>query len=386
MRITLQYICGIVLTAYMLSFPASAQTITWLGSLSPDRSSEAYGVSADGSVVVGISWNKYNQPCAFRWTRGTGMQQLPGLNIVGQAFAVSRDGSTIAGGMGTNTRYETGFYHRAFRWTTDQGVQDIGTLGGSDSTALAVSADGNVVVGVSWNATNNRRAFRWTKESGMTDIGTLTGAYGSAAYGVSADGTRVVGTSVSSGGQWRAFLWTEGDGMRNLGSLSMYESEARAVSDDGRTVVGWSRNYWSYRRAFRWTPEDGMIDLGALNSAKPESEAFAVSADGSIIVGRSREPWQLHWHAVRWTTLKGIEDLNVTYSSILNGEKLFAARAISPDGRYIVGLGSRGAFLLDTAVIPEPASWVLFLCGLGALWKSRPKVCSINRRKACSRS
>jgi uncharacterized membrane protein len=52
MRITLRYICGIVLTAYMLTFPASAQTISWLGSLSPDRSSEAYGVSADGSVVV----------------------------------------------------------------------------------------------------------------------------------------------------------------------------------------------------------------------------------------------------------------------------------------------------------------------------------------------
>ncbi len=56
--------------------------------------------------------------------------------------------------------------------------------------------------------------------------------------------------------------------------------------------------------------------------------------------------------AVRWTR-RGIENLNETYASLLgNGSRLRSARAVSPDGRYIVGWGlnastNRGeAFLL----------------------------------------
>ncbi len=50
-----------------------------------------------------------------------------------------------------------------------------------------------------------------------------------------------------------------------------------------------------------------------------------------------------------------MEDLNTTYASLLtNGSVLIEARAISPDGRYIVGWGDNAAteryeaFLLDT--------------------------------------
>jgi hypothetical protein len=50
-----------------------------------------------------------------------------------------------------------------------------------------------------------------------------------------------------------------------------------------------------------------------------------------------------------------MQDLNTTYASLLtNGSALWAAHAISPDGRYIVGWGRNAAtrrgeaFLLDT--------------------------------------
>jgi hypothetical protein len=50
-----------------------------------------------------------------------------------------------------------------------------------------------------------------------------------------------------------------------------------------------------------------------------------------------------------------MEDLNTTYASLLtDGSMLWEARAISPDGRYIVGVGYNTvtrrdeAFLLDT--------------------------------------
>ncbi len=63
----------------------------------------------------------------------------------------------------------------------------LGTLGGDDSEARAVSDNGSVVVGVSQDANGNPRAFRWTIQTGIQDLGTL-GGNGSVAADVSADG------------------------------------------------------------------------------------------------------------------------------------------------------------------------------------------------------
>jgi probable HAF family extracellular repeat protein len=54
-------------------------------------------------------------------------------------------------------------------------MQDLGTLGGGRSEAYGVSADGAVVVGWADNAAGQRRAFRWTADGGMQDLGTLGG-------------------------------------------------------------------------------------------------------------------------------------------------------------------------------------------------------------------
>jgi probable HAF family extracellular repeat protein len=78
-------------------------------------------------------------------------------------------------------------------------MQDLGTLGGSWSTAYGVSADGAVVVGGAENAAGQDRAFRWTASGGMQDLGTLGGNW-SEAYGVSADGAVVVGWAATPQG------------------------------------------------------------------------------------------------------------------------------------------------------------------------------------------
>ncbi len=51
-----------------------------------------------------------------------------------------------------------------------QSLAWLGTLGGSSSGALSVSADGAVVVGYAANASNSDRAFRWTAATGMQDL------------------------------------------------------------------------------------------------------------------------------------------------------------------------------------------------------------------------
>jgi len=84
------------------------------------------------------------------------------------------------------------------------------------------------------------------------------------------------------------------------------------------------------------------------------SEAYGVSADGSVVVGYAYNA-AVQRRAFRWTASGGMEDLNVTYASLLtDGSKLVGAFAISPDGRYIAGWGYNAAtrrieaFLLDT--------------------------------------
>jgi probable HAF family extracellular repeat protein len=231
-------------------------------------------------------------------------------------------------------------------------MQDLGTLGGSESWALGVSADGAVVVGYAINATGQRRAFRWTASGGMQDLGTLPRGDWSGALGVSADGAVVVGYATNAAGQARAVRWTASGGMQDLGTLPGYNrSYAYDVSADGAVVVGWADNAAEQGRAFRW--ENGVMQaLGTLGG--DVSRAYGVSADGAVVVGWSYNAAR-QWRAFRWTASGGMEDLNTTYANLLTpGSYLGLATAISPDGRYIVGKGYNAvtrrfeAFLLDT--------------------------------------
>jgi probable HAF family extracellular repeat protein len=257
---------------------AQAQSITNLGTLPGGNYSNAWGISADGSVVVGFS-DSTNGGRAFRWTSAgmTDLGTLPGGNS-SEARGVSADGSFV---VGTSTSASGG---RAFRWTS-AGMTDLGTLpGGNYSYAWGISADGSVVVGYS-NSANGGRAFRWTS-AGMTDLGTLPGGNHSVAYSVSADGSVVVGYS-NNPNEGRAFRWTSA-GMTDLGTLpGGNHSVAYGVSADGSVVVGYS-NSANGGRAFRWTSA-GMTDLGTLPGGN-HSVAYGVSADGSVVVGYSNNP------------------------------------------------------------------------------------------------
>lgn len=356
--------CAVVgLVSAYVTVHAQQPRLTWLGVLPGGNFSLASAVSANGDVVVG--WSDTGAGFdAFRWTPNTGMVSLGRASQF--AYGVSRDGSVVVGSYLTDNLRE-----RAFRWTEAQGLQDLGTLpGGDTSVAYSISADGQVIVGYATNAVGGSRAFRVVGSGALEDLGQLGGGF-SRAFGVSNDGSVVVGHSVDRSGRLRAFRWSAVEGMRDIGGLpSGISATAFAASEDGTVVVGeslWAGPGW---RACRWTPS-GIQNLGIIVGSL-NSRATAVSADGSIIVGAT---WtrSLEWdYAFRWRELVGIENLNDVYAQLIqDGSILKQALGISPDGRYIVGQGFNAStgrlegFLLDT--VPEPASMWILSVGLATL-------------------
>lgn len=251
-------------------------------------------VSADGEVIAGTPW------IGGRAYRGTssGERQLLGAlteTSTSYAFGISADGSVIVGGS-----YATEF-GQAFRWTTTNGMIGLGDLpGGSDlSTAWGVSGDGSVVVG--WGNSGGQEAFRWTSDGGMIGLGDLTGhGFDSAATATSFDGSVVVGWSMTAPGRERpeAFRWTNDGGMVGLGDLpgGGHESYANDVSADGSVVVGWSHSE-SGTEAFIWDAthqmrrlSDVLTDAGVDLAGWTLREATALSADATTIVGHGVNP------------------------------------------------------------------------------------------------
>lgn len=260
----------------------------------------ATDVSADGSVVVGGT-QSLSPEQAYRWTSETGIEGLgvlPERSDFSTAFGVSGDGSTV---VGVSTGGLPLSDDEAFRWTSDGSMVSLGFLPGGDmSQAYAISADGSIIVGTGRNGSSYNEAFRWTSESGMVGLGFLPGGFYSGANGVSADGTIIVGASDNASGNLAAFRWTNNGGMVDLGFLpGTNESSASSVSADGSIIVGSSRMVGgsSPAVAFLWDSTHGMrslqevlTDLGVDLTGWQLTGAADISADGNTIAGFGWNP------------------------------------------------------------------------------------------------
>lgn len=373
--------------------PANATAITFtpLGDLpGADFNSVAYGISADGNVVVGTGDAALDTE-AFRWTQLTGMVTLgdyPGGGDASLGYATDADGSRVVGqGSSVTPPPDSNPSREAFRWDTPIGpMTGLGFLDGLESTAFGISADGSVIVGESSSASGTE-AFIWDA-GGMRSLGDFTdGPVQSTAFDVSADGSVVVGVGAHFGGtnQSEAAMWINEGPITGLGSLpgGEIQSIALGVSADGSTVVGASSSTESAAsqlgalEAFRWTSVLTMDGLGDLDGGVFDSAANAASADGSVIVGRGTTADGSR--AFIWTQLAGMLDLNLVAAAVLpEGWAIEEAFDVSDDGLSIVGRcsnagGNNEACLLrlDTAPIPEPGTGLLLGLGLVALAAAR---------------
>jgi probable HAF family extracellular repeat protein len=363
-----------VSVAALLTGGAWAQqpSITWLGTLPNGARSYAQGVSADGAVVAGYDEAVIDDEGvggelrALRWTRTGGTTPLATRGANSQSLAVSADGSILVGW----TEDTTGMW-RAAKWGADGSLTVLGTLGGNESAAYGVSADGAVIVGWAEDATNRRAAVRWQADGTVDDLGVPTGFTMSWATGASAEGDVIAAVAYADRFRWRAFRWRS-SGWESLPMLDGYENSlAAAVAANGAVIVGRAFNGLGVEDsvAVYWTPDGAAESLGTFGGSW--SAAYGVSANGAIIVGAAEDSAR-RLRAFRWAAGVGMEDLNRVYARLLgDGSLLEAAYGVSPDGRYIVGVGYNAAtnrfegFLLDT--VPEPASLLALSVGLVGL-------------------
>jgi len=334
----------------------------------------ATDVSADGSVIVGNSINDglYQQA---RWTRDTGFVLLgratgPVFGTGGGSPQVSYDGtrvsSTITGG---NDSYIT-----AGIWTEGQGWQEIfppllpgaALLDLSYGSSWALSGDGSTVAGLFWRdrltfGGGSAHAFSWNETDGATDLGGSLTADSSRANGVNEDGSVVVGWERIDPGQWQPAVWV--DGNKTILANTPVSCEARAVSDDGTVVVGWSYDANNDMRvAARWVWDGanwneellGILPNTPIGPLGGRSFATAISGDGSVILGTnqyiSNGPFSTQTGFI-WTEADGMVDVRDILTdnglALPAGFQIDGLSGITQDGTKIVGYGSYPASFPD---------------------------------------
>jgi probable HAF family extracellular repeat protein len=206
-----------------------------------------------------------------------------------------------------------------FVWTAADGMVELGTLGGNYTVPAAMNSSGQVVgsssitqlvvtaspsfLAVASGATDVTHAFSWTASGGIVDLGTLGGRL-SAASSVNNSG-QVVGISTKEDNLTsRAFLWAAASGMVDLGTLGGSDSEATAINDNGQ-IIGWSTTADGSPHAFLWTAASGMIDLGTIGGT--QSFAAAINNLGQVVgFGENGDGLS---HAFLWTADDGMVDL-----------------------------------------------------------------------------
>jgi probable HAF family extracellular repeat protein len=331
-------------------------------------SSEAAAISADGSTVVGLSYSNLGRG-VFRWTAETGMVRLP-YGSSTQVRDVSADGNVIVGTGLTNDGY------RAFRWIASVGEVPMTTPPsiGVFTDAWAVSDDGSVIAGRMLNKNGNSEAVRWSAATGTVGLGDLPGNssfpgsdFLSEGFGISGDGNLVTGWSNTYSGM-EAFQWTQTGGIDGIGDLpgSSFHSGGIDASYDGSVIVGLGRSL-SGPEATRWV--NGVPHgLGDLPGGPFISQARGVSADGQVVVGYSYT--DAGQEAFFWTQDQGM--VNLREFLIAQGVpgvsdwELTIAWDISGDGRKITGTGINPAGQTEAwiAIVPEPSTWTLLAAAL----------------------
>jgi len=231
--------------------------------------SHGYGVSHDGSTIVGMGWYPNYRAEAFYWTEATGVVPLGrDGNLNSRANDASFDGSIVVGWDGD----EFGPDRRAYLWDPEPHF-----LGSFDplypvGECTAISPSGSYVVGASAG-----HPFVWTPTDSLMQrvIDPITYPNGGFAADVNDNGMIAGGIYIAFNDP-RAFFKHSGEDPTFLKEYLVNEMEveglekwtlmwANAVSDDGSVLAGWGidKSHVSFQDAYvvRFAPPSSDVDI-----------------------------------------------------------------------------------------------------------------------------
>ncbi len=220
------YLLGILLSLVCTSL-ASAQYVKFEFL---DQTFSANDLTPDGKYVVGDL-----DSGGYLWSRADGYTDLGGIGAV----AVSDDGTVVLGSIEDAMANDS----VAAIWTADDGWQSIGTLdnpgscGGGLSSPYELSADGSVAVGLGWQDGCTALGFRWTAEDGMVPMESL-GNRSNRASVVSGDGNLLGGFAQGSSSRTPAIWSADGSGQLLDPPNGDVTGEVFGISDDGTILLG----------------------------------------------------------------------------------------------------------------------------------------------------
>ncbi len=200
-----------IVTAALVALPgvaiarASFEILPFTPALLFPPGDRLLSLSADGQTVVGQVRPSLGEPMvAAKWVAGEGLMPLdlpapppPFATPSGAAFGISADGSTIVG----EAMNELGRL-RAVVWNATDGSATVigadlpGVLGGGTGELTDVSADGRVLLGMDeWSGfgvDDSLGAYVWDATSGARGIKAMTGYAGLLVGEAISDDGRVV--------------------------------------------------------------------------------------------------------------------------------------------------------------------------------------------------
>lgn len=311
-----------------------------------------------------------------------------GGSMAGSRQSFGRDINDL--GWVTGTAY-TDAGRRAFVWTPQGGMQDVGSLGGDglESIGTHINNRGQVA---GWSMTGSgsgTHGYVWSAGDGMQDLGeggvgalnnqgaVVTGGQllrpGEAAQTLPSgfwaytlnDKEQMAGIVKVGTGTHVALL--EHGELKDLGALpsSREWAYAHALNERG-DVAGVSHLSPGVEHAVVWRNGGAAIDLGDFAGGLDSSRALGINDAGFVVGYGTTDGPGLGWvRAAIWSPEGVMTNLNDLIPSA-SGWALTQATGINEHGQ-IVGwgtnsLGQAHAFLLTP--VPEPETTVLFMAGL----------------------
>jgi probable HAF family extracellular repeat protein len=184
-----------------------AYTVTVVG----ENWTVANGINDSGDVV-GTDDDQIAER-AFLYTDELGLEFISGMTraqaISDRQNATDPTSACIAGTLDVPGTFHT----HAIRYTPAHGIQDLGVIGGSNSSGTGVNASGQTA-GTTQVKGGSYHAFRYTDAVGMVDLGANTSNMSGAEKGINSSHGDVVGVGIFP------FIYMDGYGAVDIRTLT----------------------------------------------------------------------------------------------------------------------------------------------------------------------